>query len=273
MDLSIVIVTYKSRGLLRQCLLGLRALPAARRHEIIVIDNNSQDGTRELLMNEFPEVRSIMQVSNLGFGAGGNVGIRASSGRYVAVMNPDIVVVDDSFDRLISYLDQHTKVGLVGPQLMNPDGSLQRSCYRFHTPLIPVYRRTPLGNFTFARERVSRFLMEEWDHASEREVDWLLGACLVARRALLNEIGCFDERFFLYFEDTDLCRRAWQAGWRVVYQPSARFFHYHRRASAESPLLPSLFNPVTRLHISSWIKYLWKYRGQPLPYVPPPQFS
>ncbi|MDP3985301.1 MAG: glycosyltransferase family 2 protein [bacterium] len=265
MDLSIIFVNYKSRGLLRQCLKGLFSVSFTRPFEVILVDNDLQDGDSELLVQEFPQVRFISSPGNIGFGPANNIGIRAARGRFVVFLNPDIVILDDALDQLVRYLERRPDVGIVGPQLVNPDGTVQHSCYRFHEPLIPVYRRTPLGKTAVGKRALESFLMTDWDHKTERPVDWLLGACMMVRREVLERIGPFDEQFFLYFEDTDLCRRAWEQGVQVVYQPNIRMVHYHRRESADAPLLKSMLTRSTRIHITSWIRYLWKYKSKPLP--------
>lgn len=264
MDLSIVILNYRTRGLLRQCLKGLVKTSSKYKREIIVVDNASHDGTADMIAREFPGVRCIESSTNCGYGPGNNIGIRAAKGRYIAIMNPDIVVLDDSHDRLIEYLDAHADVGIVAPQLKNPNGSIQFSCYRFPSPMIPIYRRTPLGKLSAGKRAVASYLMSDWDHAEEREVDWVLGGCFMMQRNMIDQIGLFDERFFLYFDDTDICRRAWEHGWKVVYFPSASFVHLHRRESAGA-LFKSLMNKVTRIHIVSGVRYFQKYWKKPLP--------
>lgn len=246
------------------CLRGLHKFAPEKRHEIIVVDNASGDDTPEVVRREFPNVRVIVSPKNTGFGPGSNMGMREARGRYVLIMNPDIVIMDDALDRLVDYMDRNPDVGMVGPQLKNPDGSWQYSCYSFPNYMTPVYRRTPLGTTGRGRAALCSYLMEDWDHDTTREVDWLLGACLMMRKSMLEKIGFFDERFFLYFEDTDLCRRAWQAGYRVVYNPEVQITHYHRRESAGS-VTKLLTNWITREHLKSGVKYFWKYRGKPLP--------
>lgn len=262
MDLSIIILNYKSKGLLRQCLRGILKSPIKSSYEIIVVDNASNDGTPAMISAEFPTIRCIASPINTGFGQGNNLGIKVSSGRYVAIMNPDLAILDNALDRLVAYLDTHQDVGIVGPKLANPDGSTQFSCYRYPTPMIPIYRRTLLGRTVAGKRALANYLMTDFDHKTERDVDWLLGACLVMRRSVLDKIGLFDKRFFLYFEDTDLCRRVHEAGMRVVYNPTISIVHYHRRLSADGSLVSSLFNEVTRIHIMSAIKYFWKYHSE-----------
>ncbi len=265
MDLSIIIVNYQTAGLLKRCLRGIVAVPTNLEREIIVVDNDTHDGLRDMVTQEFPQVQFIVSPGNVGFGAGANIGMRLAQGRHMAIVNPDTVVLEPVFDQLVAYLDSHADVGIVGPQIVNPNGTIQTSCYRFHTPLVPAYRRTALGKTAAGERELAAFLMNDFDHASERDVDWLLGACLVVRQSVIDEIGLFDEQFFLYFEDTDWCRRAWEHGHRVVYQPAARIIHYHRRESADGTFFENLMKPATRFHVASWLRYLWKYRRKPLP--------
>ena len=261
MTLSIVIVNYKTRGLLKQCLKGLRLVRPRIDHEIIIVDNASNDGTKEMIEEFFPEVHLIVNDRNRGFAVGNNQGILAATGRYVMILNPDIAVLEGSIEKLIVFLESHPDAAAVGPKLVNPDGSIQFSCYRFPAPMIPLYRRTPLGLLPWARRSLRHYLMMDINHDISRTADWLLGACLVVRRMAIDRIGLMDERFFLYFEDVDWCRRFWRAGFKVYYVPSALMVHYHQRLSAESQGFLSLFSSSTRIHIMSGIKYFWKYRG------------
>jgi GT2 family glycosyltransferase len=182
-------------------------------------------------------------------------------------MTPDIAVFSGVVERLLVELRTRPDVGVIAPQLRNPDGTIQTSAYRFPTPWIPMYRRTPLGKLPFARRALRRYLMADWDRQDTREVDWVLGACLLVRRSALARVGLMDEKFFLYFEDVDWCRRFWENGFRVVYYHAASLTHYHQRQSAESPGLTGIFNALTRIHIQSGIRYFRKYWGQPLPTV------
>jgi len=154
---------------------------------------------------------------------------------------------------------------LLGPQLLNFNGTIQESCFRFHKPLTIVCRRTLLGRTSWGKKELARFAMEDFDRQSDKEVDWLLGAALMLRRQALNDVGPMDERFFLYFEDTDWCRRFWDKGWGVVYWPSAKMHHYHGRSSKRTSGVADLFfNKYTWIHISSAIKYFWKWRRDQL---------
>jgi len=265
MDLSIVILNYKSKNMVKECLRGIKSVGVDLKYEIIVVDNGSGDGVGKMLQENFPEVKFIASPKNIGFAAGNNLGIRTARGRYVMIMNPDIAVFQGSVETLVKYMDEHQNVGIAGPKLLNPDRTVQHSVYSFPRKMTPVYRRTSLGNIRAGKAEIGRYLMSDWDHADARDVDWLLGACLIVRRETLRVVGLFDERYFLYFEDTDWCRRFWEKGWKVSYVPDSIMVHFHRRESAEAHLLQSLFKKTTQAHILSSIKYFLKYRGKESP--------
>ncbi len=270
MDLSIIILNYKTRGLLKQCLRGLLANPVPLTTEVIVVDNHSNDGTGEMMRQEFPQSTFIQSPVNGGFAAGMNLGIQRASGRYLLLLNPDIAVLGNPIGRMFRYLEEHLNVGMCGPKLLNPDGTVQTSCRAFPTPATILYRRSPLGKLPFARAKLRAFLMLDWDHASNRPVDWLLGACMMVRREAVQRVGLLDERYFLYFEDVDWCRRFWDAGYAVVYLgATAEIVHYHRRLSAESPGIRGILSYATRIHIASGLKYFLKFRRSTLPLLAP----
>lgn len=266
-ELSIIILNYKSKGLVRQCIKGLRACAPRVSHEIIVVDNHSEDGVEQILAERYPDVQFISSPINVGFGAGMNMGIQKAQGKYVMILNPDIVVFDGSVDALHEFMEAHPKVAIAGPKLLNPDKTVQLSCFRFHKLFTPLYRRTPMGKLPWATKQLSEFLMKNDAHDRNRPVEWLLGACMMIRKSVLEEIGRFDDRFFLYFEDTDLCRRAWEKGWFVYYVADAVMTHYHKRESAEYSGVGGLLSYPTRVHIASWMKYIMKYRGKKTPLV------
>ncbi len=290
MDISIIILNYKSNGLALNCIKSiresdfqkspqpplsqheLRSAGQARGHikyEIIVVDNNSDDSIGEILNWQYPEIKFIQNEKNIGMGAGNNVGIRAAVGKYVVIANPDILVLKNTFKVLYEFMEANNNVGAVGPRQFNPDKTVQNSCYRWYNLFTPIYRRTPLGKFKFAKKDLDRFLMKDESRprgsASSQtlgvclEVDWLLGSFLFCRAEALKKIGMFDERFFLYFEDTDLCRRFWENNWKVVYSPEAEVIHNHARKSAQEPWYKFLGSAAARFHIASWVKYLKKW--------------
>jgi GT2 family glycosyltransferase len=252
-------------GLVRQCLKGIYEVEPNLKYEIIVVDNNSHDHTPEMVKENFPDVKVIQSPGNLGFAQGNNLGIKEARGRYILILNPDITVTRGSLERLVGYMDANPRVGLLAPQLLNPDKSIQFSCYRFPSLGVPFYRRTPLGKLPYGKKVIAWYLMSDWDHGSTREVDWCLGASLMARTSSVEQVGLLDKRYFMYFEDADWCRRFWQAGFKVVYIPEVKMIHYHIRQSADVPWFFGAFQKISRIHMASALKYFWKFRGQPNP--------
>jgi len=265
MKLSIIIVNYKTKGLLKQCLRGILAAHLPFDHEIIVVDNNSGDGSVEMVRETFPTVKLIASARNVGCGAGNNLGVKRAQGEYLLIMNSDVALFDHAVKKLLDYLDEHSRVGIAVPRLINPDGTTQLSTFLFPRFLVPLFRRTPLGKFPPAKRILRRYLMSEWDHHETRPVGWALGACLLIRASAMRDVGGFDERYFVYVEDTDLCRRMWAVGWEVHFVHAAEMVHYHKRESAESPGLGAIFAYPTRVHIRSWLTYFRKYHRQPTP--------
>jgi len=261
MDISIVILNYKSKGFTLNCIKSIKEADfGGLKYEIIVVDNNSDDNIKDILNWQYPEAKFIQNRSNLGMGAGNNVGLKQAQGDYLVVMNPDTIAMPDTFLLLHQYMQAHPRAGVVGPQQLNPDQSIQNSCFREYKMLTPVYRRTPLGGLPIAKKDIDLFLMKDFDHKSEREVPWLLGSFLFLRRAALEQAGFFDERYFMYFEDADLCRSLRQKGWAVVYFPAARIIHNHLRQSAQIAWYKFFTNRMTRYHIASWLKYKRKWK-------------
>lgn len=259
MDLSIIIVNYKSREKLNACLRSLASADLVGiSYEIIVVENASGDNLDDLIA-AFANTRLIKSERNLGMGGGNNLGISASSGRFILVANPDLVFMPEAVKRLYIYLQNHPEVAIVGPKLLNPDGSLQYSCLRFPNFFVPFLRRTFIGHCLPGA--IDCYLMKNNDHRDELVVDWLLGACLLVRRDELFVSGkLFDERFFMYFEDVDLCRRAYALDKQVVYYPLAQIIHNHMRDSARLPWYRAIFaDKLAQEHLRSWRRYFKKW--------------
>ncbi len=266
MDVSIIIVNYKTRGMVKQGLKSLRRAGIRLNYEVLVVDNASFDGLPELVREEFPETRLIALEKNVGFAAGNNLAIKKAKGKYVFVLNPDALVPSGTIEALYAYMEAHPKIGVLGPKLVRPDGTRQESAHRFPTPWIPIYRRTPLGKTARARNEIDRYFLRDVNFTEPTEVDWIEGAAMCVRRAAIDEVGLFDERYFVYFEDTDWCRRFWMKQWSVVYHPGIEVIHYHRRESADVLwFLAPFANKVSRIHIASAVKYFLKWRGLPSP--------
>ncbi|GIV05647.1 MAG: glycosyl transferase [Fimbriimonadales bacterium] len=224
-QLTVQIVNWNAREPLRAALRSILAHPPRCEYEIIVLDNASSDGSVQMLEKEFPEVKLLVSEQNLGFSRGHNLAARAAQGEYLFILNPDTEVLPDALDLLVAYAEQHPDVAIIGPKILNPDGSLQYSCRRFPNPVAALFRNTPLGKLFPNNPYTRDYLMTDWDHNSIREVDWVSGAALFIRREVFAQLGGFDERFFMYCEDTDLCYRAWQAGYKVIYYPEPKIKH------------------------------------------------
>ncbi|MFH0873983.1 MAG: glycosyltransferase family 2 protein [Candidatus Komeilibacteria bacterium] len=267
MDLSVIIVNYQTAQLVKYQLKNLLALPIRMAYEIIVVDNASGDNLATTLGPEFPTVNFLTAEANKGYAAGNNLGIHHAQGKYILILNPDITVLDaGALERLVTFMDSHQEVGIAGPRLVHPNGELQESYSRWPSLLMPLYRRTWLKDTSLGQKWLSHYFYRDWDHSSSREVDWLFGAALIVRKEALVKVGLLDETFFLYLEDTDWCRRFWEAGYQVWYVADAEFIHYHKRESAESGIFQSLFYKSSREHIKSFFKLLWKYRGKSNPH-------
>lgn len=263
--LSIILINYKTPTLLRQCIQSIQKNEPKFNYEIIVIDNNSEDGSVAMIEDDFYEsVKLIANDKNLGFPKAVNQGIKASkSKKYILLLNPDITVLKDSLDQMYQYMEENKDTAVLGPKLLNPNGSIQYSCFSQYPSLKTVlYRRTILGKSEHAQKEIKKFLMTNWNHKQESEVAWILGSCMFVRKEAIDKVGLMDERFFMYMEDVDWCRRFWNNNFRVVYCPDFEMVHYYQRASAsESSLIKSMFNRQTRIHIASALKFFLKYSG------------
>jgi GT2 family glycosyltransferase len=227
MELSTVIVSYRSREPLLQCLVTLETDAASLAHETVVVDNDPGDGALETIARDFPGVRGIANAENVGYARAINQGLAATSGEFVLAMNPDCVLERGSLAALIGHLRAHPRTAVVGPKILDSDGTLQYSARSFPDHLTFLFNRYSLLTRLFPGNRFSRrYLLTDWDHASVRDVDWVSGACLMVRRAAITQVGAMDEAFFMFNEDVDWCRRMKLAGWAVSYVPEARVVHH-----------------------------------------------
>jgi GT2 family glycosyltransferase len=220
-DLTISIVNHNSRELVLACLDSLAGTAA----EIVVLDNASEDGSAEAVRERFPDVRLIVQRFRAGFGANHNTAIRATDSRYVCLLNADTTAADWGFDRMVAYLDGHPRVAALGPKLVYPDGRKQGSAWRFPSPFAQVLGLLTLNLVGVRQSKGSR----------PRAVGWVTGAALLLRRAALDEVGLFDEDFFLYTEEVDLQFRLHRAGWKVHYFPEVTVVHHESQSSVLVP--------------------------------------
>jgi len=247
-DVSVVVVTYNALPWVE------RALESARGHETVVVDHGSTDGTLELVRERFPEARVIEQ-ENKGLGGGSNAGMRIASGDYFLLLNSDAWALDDAVERLVAFAEEHPEAAVVGPRLLNPDGSLQRSVRGFPT----VWRLAT--EYLFLRKLAPRsralnaFYGAGFDHEEVREAEFLMGSVLLVRREAADTVGLFDEDFFMFSEETDWLYRFRQAGWKVLFTPDAEFVHVGGATTRQN------WGPMFREQVRGHVRFLAKHRG------------
>lgn len=259
MKLSIIILNYQTKNLVKQCLKNIVNFNLPFKHEIIVVDNDSRDGIAKMLKQEFPLINFIQSDRNSGMGAGNNLGIKIAWGEYVLILNPDVVVLENSLEKMIQFLDNRLQIGAVAPKLLNPNRTYQQSRYKFpEFFLLPAFIRTGLKKIS--QKKLAEYFMNDVPGDSAHKIDWARGSALMIRRNVLEKIGGFDPKFFMYMEDMDLCRRIWHLGFEIWYLPEAEMIHYYARESDSGQWLKDLTKKITWIHIFSWLKYFWKWR-------------
>ena len=231
-DIAVIIVNWNAREDLRACLNSLYADPKPYLdYEVWVVDNASADGSAAMVAAEFPSVHLRVNTENLGFSRANNQAIAETKSRYVFLLNSDAKIHPGALDSLVAYADSHPNAAILGPKVLNPNGSVQHSCRRFPSLGAGFFRNTYLGRL-FPHNRFARdYLMTDFDHASDLPVDWVSGCAMLIRRSAIDTIGALDERFYMYCEDVDICQRAWDAGLKVVYVPDAVVTHAIGRSS------------------------------------------
>jgi GT2 family glycosyltransferase len=253
MDISVVIVAWNAKHYLQLCLESLKAAPPRRNLEVLVVDNASADGSAEMVEARFPDVKLIKSNENLGFAKGNNVAIRQCQGRYIALVNPDVIVLPGCLDALADFLDQNPKVGNVGPRVLNADGTLQSSCRRFPTLWNNFCSASSLASVF----KSSRFFAGEhmffFPHDRTLAVDVVVGCFSMIRREALEAVGVLDEGLFMYGDDVDWCRRCWNAGWEVAFFPGAQAIHDKGSITAPYPVRFAVAQQRSVIHY--WTKH------------------
>ena len=256
-DVSVVVVTYEGRELLRRCLSALAGdEPHEATRELIVVDQASTDGTAEWLRAEHPEARLVRLELNVGFGAGNNRGAAAADGRWLLLLNSDCFVDPGAIDELVRFGDARPQTGIVAPRLRFTDGRLQRSCRRFPSPYRIATEYLYLRKLAPGSAVLNGFYCGDFAHDAPRRVDWLTGACLLVRRELYERLGGFDESFFMYSEEVDLCRRALDLGFETWFDPAAGATHVWGGTTKRDP------GPALRENVRSQLRYLDRHEGR-----------
>ncbi len=260
LDVSVVIINWNTRDILRNCLVSVFEQTQGIAVEVIVVDNASHDGSVEMVQEEFPRVALITNEENRGFAAGNNQGLAAAQGRYVLLLNSDTIVLDGAVKKTVAFADAHPEAAVTGCRVLNSDRTPQASCFMFPSALnmllsaFYLYRLFPKNRF-FGRER-----MTWWDKGSPREVDVVSGCFMMVRREAIEHVGAMDEAFFMYAEETDWCYRFKKAGWKVMFMPEACIIHLGRASSQRVA-------QKMRLQLSGSILYFLKKHGRTPEYV------
>lgn len=262
MKLSIIILNFNTLGLLKQTLASIRPKLT---HEIIVVDNGSTDGSVDYL-SQLKDVKSICLGSNQGFARGNNTGLKHVTGDYLLLLNSDTQVIANSIEKSVKYLDRHPQVGILTPKLMLSDGAIDLACHRgFPTPLNSLAYFLQLERL-FPNQKLTAGYHQTWqDFDTVHSIDAVSGASMFIRRKVITDIGYLDERFFMYAEDIDFCRRAKTAGWQVIYYPKAVIVHFKGSSGTNSQDLA--LQQQTRAHFYQTMK---QYFDKHFPHYPKP---
>lgn len=262
MKVSAVMLNYNSKYFPKMCVEAFYRSKGDFDFEFIAVDNASTEHESVGYLENAEKkglVKLIKLSKNVGFGGGNNVGAANAQGKYILILNPDIFVNEDTVQKMVSCMDAHPDIGVLGPKLVYPNDDVQDSCRRHMSFIDLVIKRTFLRKIPVLGRRVSKYVMEDFDHNKVQDVDLLVGACFMIPRHVYEKIGGFDERYFLFMEDFDLCREIRKAGYRVVYYPETSVTHNHKRLSGGS-VLRLLGRKVFWIHIMSASMYFWKWR-------------
>ncbi|MFH1284727.1 MAG: glycosyltransferase family 2 protein [Candidatus Peregrinibacteria bacterium] len=262
MKLSITVVNYNQKYFPRLCVEALQKSKTDFDFEIIFCDNNSSDESLDYLKSsaEKGDIKLVEPGKNLGYGGGHNFAAREAKGKYILILNTDITVEPDTLQKLVDYLDAHKEAGMVGPKLMYHNGEIQQSCRRHFRFFDLFIKRSFLKRIWPFSRRYKNYIMGDFNHKSTQEVDLITGAFMMIPKEIFDKVRGFDERYFLFMEDFDLCRKVEEAGYKVVYYPEAVATHYHKRLS-EGSFFRLLFKKISWYHLASAVKYHWKWRG------------
>ena len=226
MELSIVIVNYHHSHMLADCLESVYRTITKTRFEIIIVDNSSKDDGLELILKRYPETRFINNRENVGFARANNQGVKIASGDFLLFLNPDTIMTEGAIESMLGYIQSDSSVGILGPKVLNSDKTIQYSCRRFPTVWSGLFNRYSLMTRLFPNNRFSRhYLMLDYDHNSIRSVDWVSGCCMMMPVSTFKKANGFDENYFLFIEDVDLCQIVKNKGLLVIYFPHAKIFH------------------------------------------------
>jgi N-acetylglucosaminyl-diphospho-decaprenol L-rhamnosyltransferase len=248
-DVSTIVVTYNALPWLE------RSLESVRETEVVVVDHGSTDGTLELVRERFPETILVEQ-ENKGFGGGNNAGMRVASGRWYLLLNSDAWLTPGALDALVEFAEAHPRAAVVGPRLLNPDGTLQRSVRGFPTVWRIATEYLFLRKLAPSSKALNAFYAGGFDHDEPRVAEFLMGSCLLVRAEAVAAVGGFDERYFMFSEETDWCYRLREAGWKVWFYPGAEAVHVGGATTSQN------WGPMFREQVSGHLRFLADHRSE-----------
>ena len=253
--LDIIIITHNAKSYLRRCLQSITEKVKGIDYRIIVVDNGSADGTREMILNEFPDIVLIANRYNKGVAPARNQGIRVSRSKYLLLLDADTETTEHAIETLLEFMESHPSIGVVGPKLVSHAGILQYSCRRFPRLITTIYRRLDFLPFVAHSQILREHHMSGWNHGYPQPVDYIIGACQAIRRKALVDVGLLDEKIFYGPEDIDFCLRMWLKHWQVYYYPRAVVIHHEQRMTKRNP-----FSIVALRHCTALGYLFTKYR-------------
>ena len=225
MDVSIILVNWNTRDLLKECISSIFAQTKSN-FEIFVVDNASDDESALMVRNYFPTVKLIENSQNLGFAAATNQAINVCQGKYIFLLNPDTKILDHAIDKLIAILNQNDQVGLVACKLLNRDFSVQTNVGKFYSFWNTLFTNPVISKFSNPIKLISNKQISSSNHVSDQEIDWARSSALMIRKKAMDQAGYFDEQFYIYGEELDLCWRLKHFGWKLLFHPNAEILHY-----------------------------------------------
>ena len=253
MKTSVIVVSWNAKAFLLKCIDSLQRQSLPESPEIIVVDNASADGSAQAVKDSYPRVKLIVNDGNYGFAKANNIGIRVSAGDYLFLVNSDVVVSDRCFAKCIQHMESHPEIGMLGPRIVGTDGKVQRSCMSYPTLWNTLCRAFALDSLFPRSKLFGSQLLTYWNHDDTRAVEVVNGCFWLLRRSALDQVGLLDERFFIYGEDIDWCKRFNENGWKVVFFAEAEALHYGGASSANAPLRFNL--EMQRANIQYWTKH------------------
>ena len=257
MDLSIITVNWKVKDLLEKCLRSVYEQTKDISFEVFVVDNDSGDGSVEMVREKFPQVSLTASNDNLGFAKGNNIAVKDAKGRYILLLNPDTEILDNAIGKMVKFMDNHPGCGIAGCKLLNPDLTLQPSVRHFPTFLSQALILLKLHHLFPHSAPMRHYLAEDFDYTKTQPADQVMGAFFMIRKKVIEKIGLLDEKFWIWFEEVDYCKRTKEAGFKILYTPEAKIIHYYGQSFKQ------VYNVKKQKDFNKSLTYYFK-KHQPL---------